>query len=116
EEADHVNAFLKHAGGELLRFGGVADHDRDDRMNTGLDRETARRHRFAKVFCVFFEFVAQLGRCAQNFERFQTRRDNRWRDGVGKEIWTRALPQKMENLFESAGEDAAGAAERFAAR
>ena len=38
KEADHVNAFLQHARGELLRFRRVADHDRDDRMRAGLDR------------------------------------------------------------------------------
>ena len=32
EKADDVNAFLQHARGEFLRFRGVADHDRDDRM------------------------------------------------------------------------------------
>ena len=38
KETNHVNAFLQHASGELLRFCSVADHDRDDRMHAGLDR------------------------------------------------------------------------------
>ena len=38
EEADDVNAFLEHAGGELLRFGRVANHDRHDRMCAWFDR------------------------------------------------------------------------------
>jgi hypothetical protein len=37
EEADDINAFLKHAGGEFLGKGGVAEHDWDDRMGPGFD-------------------------------------------------------------------------------
>jgi hypothetical protein len=41
EEADHVNAFLQHACGELLRLCRVANHDRDDRMHARLDAQAA---------------------------------------------------------------------------
>src|SRR5262249_13639622 len=41
---------------------------------------------------------------------------NRWRDGVGKQIWPRTLPQKIDDLLASAGEPAAGAAQGFAKR
>ena len=69
-----------------------------------------------KIFRVFLEFVAQFGRCAEKFERFQRSGDDRRRDGVGKQIRPRALPQKIDDLLAPAGESAARAAERFAER
>ena len=41
EKADDINAFLQHSRSELLRFGGVADHDGNNRMYTGLDIQAA---------------------------------------------------------------------------
>ena len=84
KEADHVNAFLQHARGELLRLRCVANHDRDDRMHAGLDRQAALGQRSAEKFCVFLKLVAQFGRCAEKLERFQRSSDNWWRDCVGK--------------------------------
>src|SRR5262249_21379164 len=43
KEADNVNPFLQHPGGELLRLGGIADHDWDDGMNSRFDRESTFR-------------------------------------------------------------------------
>src|ERR1700686_4675518 len=82
EKADDVNAFLEHARGELLRFGGVADHDRHYRMHTGFDRQTVLGYGRAKIFLVLLEFVAQLGRCGKEFERFQTGSYDWWWDRV----------------------------------
>ena len=69
-----------------------------------------------KIFCVFLKLVAQFGRGAEKLERFQGSSNNRWRDGVGKQIRPRTLPKKIDNLLSPAGEAAAGAAERFAKR
>src|SRR5260370_38029509 len=41
EEANDINAFLQHPRRELLRFSGVADHDRHNRMCAGLDHQAA---------------------------------------------------------------------------
>src|SRR4030095_368733 len=84
KEADHVNAFLQHAGSELLRFCRVADHDGNDRMHAGFDGEAAFGQCSAKISCVFLELVAQFGRRAEKFERFQGSSYNWWRDCVGK--------------------------------
>jgi len=56
EKADHVTPFSSNARGDSA-ICGVADHDRDDWMHAGLDREAARGYRFAKIFRVRFEFV-----------------------------------------------------------
>src|SRR5204863_4371026 len=71
EKPDHINAFLQHSRSELLRLGCIADHNGDDRMHTGLDRQAALSQSRAKVFCVLFEFVAELRRCTKKLERFQ---------------------------------------------
>ena len=71
KEADHVNAFLQHARGELLRFRCVTDHDGDDWMHAGLDRQAAFGQRSAEELCVFLKLIAQFGRCAEKLERFQ---------------------------------------------
>ena len=84
KEANDVDAFLEHAGGKLLRFRCVANHDRDDGMNARFNGKPGLGDRFAKIFRVRLEFVAQLGRCRQHFQRFQASRHDRWRDGVGK--------------------------------
>src|SRR3954466_16142963 len=39
EKTDDVNAFLQHAGGESLREGSVAEHDGNDRVCAGFDRQ-----------------------------------------------------------------------------
>src|SRR5437899_10295633 len=114
EKANYVNAFLQHARSELLRLRCVANHDWDDRMHSRLDGQATVGQRGAKIFCVFLQLVAQFSRCAEKFERFQRRGDHRWRNRVGKQIWSRSLPQKIDNLLTSAGESAAGAAECFA--
>ena len=49
EKADNVNAFVEHTCGEFLRFGGVANHDRHDRMHAGLDGYAPLREGGAKV-------------------------------------------------------------------
>src|SRR5438270_14001564 len=43
EEANNVNAFLQHAGRKLLRLCGIADHNWNDWMNSGLNRESTFR-------------------------------------------------------------------------
>src|SRR4029077_2299995 len=116
EKANHVNTFLEHAGRELLRLRRVADHDRDNWMNARLDGEPGFRYRVAEIFRVRFEFVAQLGRLGENLERPQTRGYDGRRNGVGKQIRPRALPQKIDNLFATAGKTAARAAKRLAER
>ena len=116
KKADNVNAFFQHSRGEPLRLRCVANHNRDDRMHPGLDRQAAFGQGGAKIFCIFFELVAQFCRCAEKFERLQRSRDNWRRDGVGEQIWARALPQKIDNLLASTGKPAASAAERFAQR
>ena len=69
KKADDVNAFLQHARGELLRLRRVANHDRNDRMHPGLDREAPLGQSSAKIFCVLFELVSQFGGCAQKLKR-----------------------------------------------
>jgi len=39
-------------------------------MLAGLDCQTAFSHRLTKIFRVLFQFVAELGRRGQEFERF----------------------------------------------
>src|SRR5215467_10403692 len=116
EEPDDVNAFLQHTRGEHLRLRGVADHDWDDRMHAGFDRQAVLRQRSTEKLCVFLELVAQFGRCAEKLERFQRSSNNWWRDGIGKQIWPRTLPQKIDDLPAPAGEASAGAAQSFAER
>src|ERR1700745_3643537 len=84
KEADHIDAFLEHARGEFLRFGSIANHDRDDRMHPGLDGQTVLGQRSAEELCVFLELVAQFGRCAEKLERFQRSSNNWRRDGIRK--------------------------------
>ena len=55
KEADHVNAFLQHARGELLRFRSVANHDGDDRMHAGFDRQAAFGQRGAENILCFLQ-------------------------------------------------------------
>jgi hypothetical protein len=43
-EADHVDALASSASGHLVRERGVAEHDRHDGVNAGLDREARGRH------------------------------------------------------------------------
>src|SRR5207237_9224854 len=40
KEADCVDTFRQHAGGELLRPGGIADHDWHDWMNSRFNCES----------------------------------------------------------------------------
>ena len=67
EKADDINAFLEHARSELLRFRCVTDHDRDDWMHSGLDRQTALGQGSAKVFGVLLQFVNPSMRTHQLF-------------------------------------------------
>ena len=43
EKADDVNAFLQHAGGKLLRLGGIANHNWNDWMDPRFYRESTFR-------------------------------------------------------------------------
>src|SRR4030095_8114116 len=84
KKADDVNAFLKHSRSEFLRFCCIPNHDRDDWMHSRLDRQTALRQRCAEKLRVFFQLIAQFGRCAEKLKRFQGSSNNWWRDSVGK--------------------------------
>src|ERR1700745_3385376 len=84
KEANHVNTFLEHTRGELLRLRRVADHNRDDRMHPGLDGQTVLGQRSAEELCVFLKLVAQFSRCAEKLERFQRSSNNWRRDGIRK--------------------------------
>ncbi len=82
EKADHVDAFLEHPGREFLGERGVAQHDGNNRMRAGFDRQAALSQGCAKEFGVFFQFVPQLGGTGQQLERFDGRGDDRRSDGV----------------------------------
>ena len=82
EKADHVDAFLEHARREFLRKRGVAQHDRNDRVRAGFDREAALSQGSAKEFGVFFQFVPQFGGAGEQLNRFDGRSHDGRSDGV----------------------------------
>src|SRR6476646_6470104 len=85
-------------------------------MHAGLDGQAAFGQRGAEKLCVFLKLVAQFGRRAEKLERFEGSSNNRWRDCVGKQVWSRPLPQKVDNFLSPAGEAATGAAESLSKR
>src|ERR1700761_8989907 len=72
-EADHVHAFLQERIGHFRSELRVAEHDRNDRMFAGHERETERTHLAAEVRAVFAHARAQLRAffARQQFEYFQ---------------------------------------------
>ena len=82
EKPDDVNALVEHAGGKLLRKGRIAEHDRNNRMGAGFDRQALFGQRRPEIICIGFELVSKLGRFGQHLERLDCGGDNRRRDTV----------------------------------
>ena len=112
-KADHVHAPRQHGVSEFGSQGGIAQHDRHDRVGAWQNREAELGHFLPEKSGVRFKFVAQGGRFAQHFQHFERCADN-WRgDSVRKEIGPRTLAQVFNDLLATTRVTAAGPSQRL---
>src|SRR5690348_16622312 len=85
-------------------------------MRAGFNIETRLRHFLPEIGSVVFELIAQRGRLAEHIQYGDGSAGDGGSEAIGEEIGPAPLAQHLDHLFLSAGEAAAGAAERLAQR
>lgn len=112
-ETDHIDSAFQHGLGELLRQGGIAQHDRDDRMPAGKNVESQTFHSLAKEAGVFLESIPQLSGIGKHVEGLDGPGDDGRGESVGKQVGARTLPEEIDDLLTSAGIATARSSEGF---
>jgi hypothetical protein len=72
------------------------------------------RHGVAEIDGVFLHAVGEFGGGFEHFEDLERSGDDRWRDGVGKQVGPRTLAEQIDDFLFARGITTGCAAEGFA--
>ena len=82
-------------------------------MSARDDVETFFNQQIAVVSGGFFQMVTQSGAFLEHVEHLDASACDGWSQGVGEQVWTASLSEKVDDLFASRGVTAGCAAESF---
>src|SRR5580704_15273238 len=112
-ERHDIDAKLEHALCDGGGFFGVAEHDRDDWVLAGKNRELGAGHGVAEELRVLRQLFSQIVGVGE-INRGQGCAGDGGGNGVAEEVWAAALAEEIDHFAAAADVTAAGSAEGFA--